>query len=444
MEMNKNFLISVLGVVLALVAFAPEAPGATDMPDPDAGPTLSIDGYLKLAVSDNFAHDAPAAEGADWRGLSRLRSELALAWNIRLSESLQGLISGKGFHDFAYDLNGREKYAGNVLGHYENELELRETYVLGRILPNMDVKFGRQTVVWGKSDVIRVTDVLNPLDQREPGLTDLDDLRLPLTMTKLDWYFGDWNLSGIAVHEIRFDKYPKFGSDFFPYPLPLPREEKPCHGGRNTEYAAALRGTFTGWDLSVYFADTYWDTPHVEIDGNALPLGAELKYARTTMAGMAANTAIGNWIFKAETARIDRLAFFNTADRKYARFDALVGIEYYGCNNAVIIFEAANRHIMGFDDILEQPPDQAINDELQSVLRISRTFINETLELEALLSFFGIDGKDGKFQRFSAAYDINDAFTAIGGMLLYQSGDLAQFASIGDNDRLFLEFKYGF
>ncbi len=442
--MNKNYAISAVCIVAWLVAFVPDTLGRTGMPGSDASPTISLNGYAKLAASDNFAHEAPASEETDWRGLSRLRSELALACHVRLSETLQGMISGKGFHDFAYDLNGRGKYSGNVLDHYENELELRETYVLGGILPNVDVKFGRQTVVWGKSDIIRVTDVLNPLDQREPGLTDLDDLRLPLTMTKLDWYFGDWNFSGIAIHEIRFDKYPKFGSDFFPYALPLPPEDKPRHGGRNTEYAAALRGTFTGWDLSFYFADMYWDTPHVEIRGNALPLAAELTYDRTTMLGMATNTAMDNWIFKAETAWIDGLTFFNAVDSKHMRIDALVGIEYYGYTNAVIIFEAANRHIMGFDAVLKQPPDHALSDEFQYVLRASRTFINETLEPEVVVSFFGIDGKDGKFQRFSAAYDINDALNVIGGMLLYQTGDLAQFASIGDNDRLFLEFKYSF
>ena len=66
-------------------------------------------------------------------------------------------------------------------------------------------------MVWGKSDNLRVTDVLNPLDNREPGLVDIEDLRLPTTMTKLDLYLGDWNLSGMVVHEVRFNKAPALG-----------------------------------------------------------------------------------------------------------------------------------------------------------------------------------------------------------------------------------------
>ena len=40
-----------------------------------------------------------------------------------------------------------------------------------------------------------MVDVLNPTDSREPGLIDIDDSRLPVTMTQLDYYTGDWNLN---------------------------------------------------------------------------------------------------------------------------------------------------------------------------------------------------------------------------------------------------------
>ena len=59
-------------------------------------------------------------------------------------------------------------------------------------------------MVWGKSDNIRVTDVLNPLELREPGLVDLEMIRLPVTMTKLDYYIKGLNLSGIVIHEVRY------------------------------------------------------------------------------------------------------------------------------------------------------------------------------------------------------------------------------------------------
>ena len=70
---------------------------------------------------------------------------------------------------------------------------------------------------WGRSDTLRVLDVLNPVDNREPGLLDLVDLRLPVGMAKLSYYpHPGWSVTGIAIPEIRFSLDPPFGSDFFP------------------------------------------------------------------------------------------------------------------------------------------------------------------------------------------------------------------------------------
>jgi hypothetical protein len=405
---------------------------------------FSLDGYFKLGSTYNISHDKPAMGQTDWRGLSRLRAELELEFNMKFTENWQAKISGKGFNDFAYALNGRSDYTDDVLDNYENEIELKETYISGKLFANLDIKSGRQIVVWGKSDTIRITDILNPLDNREPGLTDLEDLRLPLFMTKLDYYWGQWDISGIAIHEIRFDKLPEFGNDFYPYPGPLPPEDRLSDGGDNTEYAGALKGTFSGWDISFFGADVYWDWPYVKIVKKTLPPAVKLKHAKVVMLGSAFNVAVSNWIFKAEFARLDGLKYFNTGEEEFRRIDSLVGIEYYGFEDAVIIFEAANRHILGFDDVLRALPDQAQEDEFQWVLRLSRTFINETLDVEYLVSFYGDNGGDGKFQRFSSEYDINDSLKLIGGLLLYNSGDMPEFQNIGDNDRLYLELKYSF
>ena len=59
-------------------------------------------------------------------------------------------------------------------------------------------------------------DVLNPLDNREPGRVDLEDIRRPVSMLNVKGYAGDWSAALIAIPEIRFDSNPVVGSDFFP------------------------------------------------------------------------------------------------------------------------------------------------------------------------------------------------------------------------------------
>ena len=405
---------------------------------------FSLNGDVELGASYNFAHDKPQGNETDWRGLSRLRTELNLELNTKFSSSWQARISGKGAYDFAYAIQGRDEFTDEVLDNYEKELELGETYLQGSLIKSLDVKIGRQIVVWGKSDNIRVTDVLNPLDMREPGLTDIEDLRLPIAMSRLDYYIADWSLTGIAIHEIRFNKNPEYGSDFYPSLTPPPHEDKPDSRCKNTEYAAAINGIFSGWDISFYWADYYNDMPHMELISAGLPPQTEWKHARLKMVGYAFNAAVGNWLLKTEAAYIDGFEFFNSSDKEYSRIDVLAGIEYSGFKDTTVSIEAVNRHINNFDDVLELPPDTAQEDEFQWVFRLTRDFLNETLTLTLLASTFGGTGQDGAFQRLSAEYDITDSIEIAGGVVLYKSGDLARFRNIGDNDRLFCEIKYSF
>lgn len=404
---------------------------------------VRLNGSASLAASYNFAHKPPRAGGRDWRGLSRLRAELALELDVRPADSWRTFVSGKAGHDFAYAVNGREDYTDDVLDAYEDELELWETYVQGSISKRFDLKVGRQIVVWGVSDNIRVVDVINPLDLREPGITDIEDLRLPVCMTKLDYYWGHFNFSGIAVHEVRFNKNPPYGSDFYPAEESAP-EEIPGSSPDNTRLAFSLSGIFSGWDLAVYWADIYYaDTylSHQNIGTSSFP---KQIHPRIQMFGSAADIAVGNWLIKAEVAWLDGLKFTNSPETSYSRLDLLAGAEYTGFTDTQITFEMVDRHLFDHTRDLENEPDRYDQDQFQWVMRVERDFLHASLTLTMLASVCGTTGNDGAFQRFTAAYDITDNVQITGGVICYQSGDQPFYGKIGDNDRFYLKFTYGF
>lgn len=408
---------------------------------------FSVSGNCKFGTSYNIAHHKPKDGETDWRGLSRARLEVELDLKMKFPNSWQSFISGIGIYDLIYFIKGRDEFTDDVLDNYEKEYEIGELYLYGSLLENIDIKTGRQIVVWGKSDNIRVTDVLNPLNMREPGMTDIEDLRLPVTMTRLDYYIGDWNLSWIAIHEIRFNKNPEYGSDFYPSETPLPHEVKPAHSLGNTEFAAALNGIFSGWDVSFYWADFYNDMTHMKTASGAssqLQSELEMRHTRLTMYGTAFNIAIGSILIKAEAAYFNGFKFLNSTDSSYSRTDIMAGIEYSGLSDTKISFEAVNRHINEFNNALKNPPDNASEYEFQSVVRISRDFFNETLKATILASTFGWLGSDGAFQRLSIEYKVTDDIEISGGVVFYKSGDLTIFNNIGDNDRFFIEIKYSF
>lgn len=432
----------------ALAGFEDEAvPGKVDQASPgeeaassDIFPAwLEFTGGITFGGSYNFAHDAPPAGQNDHRGLSRLRSSLDLTADLKLPKNWQARIGGKTFYDAVYSLRDREKYTPGVLEDYEDESEFTEVYLQGSLSPSLDMKIGRQIVVWGKSDNIRITDMLNPLDNREPGLVDIRDLRLPVGMTKLDYYPGNWNVSALVLHEVRFNKEPVFGNDFYPGTAPAALEEKPSMSWKNQEYALAINGIFSGWDLSFYGARLWDDQSHLE----NTTAGMRRLHSRITMLGSAINIARGNWLLKGEAAYVDGLEYSVDVGRK-KRLGLLVGAEYTGISETVISLELANRHIFAFDDRLKQAPVYGEEDEVQSVLRLSRDFRNDTVQLTMLLSTFGLTGDGGSFQRFTVSYDVSDAMTLTGGIITYRNGDKALFRNIGDNDRAFTELRYSF
>lgn len=400
---------------------------------------LELSGSMGLSASYNFAHEPPAPGEPDQRDFSRLRTALDVNADFTLPQNWRARIGGKAFYDAIHALRGRGQYTAEVLDQYEDELEFTELYLQGSLLPALDLKIGRQVVVWGKSDNIRVTDLLNPLDNREPGVVDIKDLRLPVAMTKLDYYTGDWNLSGIMVHEFRANKEPVIGNDFFTGSSASPLEEKPGLAWDNQEYGLALNGIFSGWDVSFYGAWFWNDQSHQE-DTLA---GIRRRYNHNAMLGTSMNIVRGNWLLKGEAAYVDGLEY-SIAVGKKQRLDLLIGAEYNGFSETVVSFELANRHLFSFDERLKQSPVHGQRDELQSVLRINRDLFNDTLQLSLLLSTFDLTGEDGSFQRVSAKYDWSDSINITAGLICYQSGNNAMFQKIGDNDRLFTEIRYTF
>ena len=416
---------------------------ATDGPEassPIMPPWLEPFGSISIMGTWNFAHDAPAAGDADYRDLSMLRTTVALGADIDIGV-WRARISGHGFYDAAYSIEGSEQYSDTLLDDYEQELEFDEVYIEGSLSNNIDIKIGRQVVVWGKADNLRVTDILNPLDNRFLGLVDIKYKRLPVTMSKFDYYTGPWNLSGIVINEVRFSKDPVYNSDFYPGDSPAVTEIEPTSFSLDTQqYAVAINGIFNGWDLSFYQAWVYDSRAHLtEEDGTYVR-----EHNRVSMTGMTGNIGFGNWLFKGEGAWWNGLEYGAVPDETFNRIDLMAGVEYTGFSETMISVEFVNRHIGNFDKLLETAPDYTEENIQQTALMISRDFFNDTTQVKLLCTLFGNLGEGGAFERLQVEHDLNDHVTLTGGVIVYQSGDMMAFSDIGDNDRIFLEYLYSF
>lgn len=442
--------------------------------DTDAMAEKKLTGSVQISGSYNYReHDA--FTGTNYTGLQKLRTRLNLQYDTALpfrsfDTDWQMRAAAYAFYDWAYLIHNRHSYSNDVLNDNEWEAEIQEFWIQGKLAENVDMRVGRQIVNWGRSDSIRVLDVLNPLDSREPGLADIEDLRLPVTMVKTNVYFGDWDLALIAIPETRFSKFPSAGSDFSqpsnPYAPLSPFREKEPQDIRDTSWAAGLTGVFSGWDISFHAARFWRDRPYLNPNFNPLlPFPAfnasTLEHSRITMVGLGGNYTVGSWLFKAELAHTDGIDFTTTTPFNLGVFipgtgvvpfpngtvekqqvDALVGIEYYGFADTTISLEIANHHIVDYQNNFR--PLQVYRDTMETALRYTRSLINDRLNITALGMMFGDHGQHGGLVRLSAEYDIRDALVLSGGVIYYDEGNVSPFTFIDKNDRVFAEVKYSF
>ena len=71
------------------------------------------------------------------------------------------------------------------------ELYLDAALPLGDSGTELGIRLGKQQVVWGRTDLFRVLDVLNPVDYSRQNIYDeLEDIRIPQWMLNLETRFG--------------------------------------------------------------------------------------------------------------------------------------------------------------------------------------------------------------------------------------------------------------
>ncbi|CAA6823074.1 MAG: Unknown protein [uncultured Sulfurovum sp.] len=386
---------------------------------------VDFTGKLTEQVAFSYADTSPHDN------FSSLKSSLLLDYEHKFDSDFKVKVNAKAYHDAIYSLRGREKYSKNELNELESEVELFDAYVEGSLTNNLDMKLGRQVVVWGRSDTIRITDVLNPLDNRRPAMVDIEDLRLPVAMAKFDYFLGDWRITPIATLEQRFTKNPPAGSAFNASVNSLPNNED----YNDILPALSVGAEFSGFDVNFYAAKIRDDAGYFS--------NAKLKHDKTNMFGTALNVLNGSWLFKAELAHFDALKYTTTANKEFKRSDGLVGVEYNGIVDTIISYDASLRKVHDYDVRLKNVVLSVDEKTYQHAFRVSSDFMNARLKGNYLISLFGKQLDEGGFQRAWLKYDIADGIYTNIGLVDYIGGS-QRFDAVTNNDMVFLDLTYSF
>ncbi len=383
--------------------------------------TGKVTEQVAFAPNDDSPHD----------NISSLKTSLLLDYEHKFDNGFKFKTNAKAYYDAIYDIRGTEKYSNDELDELKSEVELFDAYVEGSLADNLDMKLGRQVVVWGRSDTIRITDVLNPLDNRRPAMVDIEDLRLPVGMAKFDYFVGDWRITPIAVVEQRFSKNPPAGGAFNASPNSLPSNESYS----DITPALSIGAEFSGWDVNFYASNLHNDTGYFK--------NGKLNHDKVKMFGTALNVLSGSWLLKGELAHFDGLKYTPTQDKTFKRTDGLVGLEYNGIADTRISYDVSLRKVHDYDQALKNNPLPVEENTYQQAFRVSSDFVNATVHGNYLISLFGKSLDEGGFQRAWVKYDIADGIFANVGYVDYMGGS-KRFDAVKNNDMAFVDVSYSF
>ncbi|MDH5300670.1 MAG: hypothetical protein OEW58_04840 [Gammaproteobacteria bacterium] len=275
---------------------------------------FSWGGYLRNETA--YRYDEP-------RTFTKIRNTFSLNLAYDFGSSARLYAAGWYYYDHVYDLFNYETIAARTrrdeketlvfietLKHEKDSdvTDLRELY-LDLYLPSMDVRIGRQFVVWGVIEGIRVVDEINPMDFRELILPELLDYRIPLWTLKVDYYLEQGALQFLYIPDLTFHKPAPGGSEWELFQV-LDKTTLPENGRPEfAEYGLRWSGNVWDADVSLSYFYTWDDYPttfrvisdaDVQTADPTTELAILPTYKRMAMYGSTLTKEIGGNIVKAE------------------------------------------------------------------------------------------------------------------------------------------------
>ncbi|MFQ5354933.1 MAG: DUF1302 family protein [Mariprofundaceae bacterium] len=412
-------------------------------------PAFAMEWTLHGALKNETAYFVSGDKRFD-----KVQNRLDLQPEAVLTDRLEFRGRFLSWYDVAMNIeptNNTDLTAG-IKTHYRTLLESKEAYFLYGG-DDFDLRVGQQQIVWGKTDGLRLLDIINPLDLREFILDDFADSRIGLWALRLNYYImpGDTEheLELVVTPDARVSELAPIGSRWgFTAPvLPvgittslLPADE-PDWSFDNTELGAAWRAKLGGWDVSLNYLYGWKNTPNLEKQLTGLNLSIRPVYLRMHTAGGSFANAFGAWVVRGELAvnvgeAIDLQGLTPaTSIEKMTTVNAALAGEWLK-NNWTISPQVFVRSIAGWHTNVIEPRYSGF-----ITLRVATDYMNERLKPEVIALYDWADG--GWMIRPQASYEFADNLSGTLGLDIF-IGSKGFFGQFAENDRVFTEIEWSF
>ncbi len=204
------------------------------------------------------------------------KSFLQVEGTYTVNPSLKVYGRWRGDYDASFDFKGQEKFPQAVVDDQRLGNEVRELYVDVRQGP-LFLRLGKQQIVWGESDGLRLADIINPLDFRwHYFLEDWQDIRQGLPMARAIYGIAEKTDLEFVWAPVSF-KPAKFAGvgTFWEFPgagvgSGIP-EKKYDTNINNGSVGGKIKTTLgSGFDVSIYDYYHRFESPTVELTSAGL------------------------------------------------------------------------------------------------------------------------------------------------------------------------------
>lgn len=431
---------------------------------------LSIDGFLRsdTGIWSRRVQSNPFAKA---------RQSLDLRLSFRY-EFFSVVVAGHGEYDFAY-LHERETYSEEDLEAYEYLVQARDAYV-GFSFEKWELSLGQQIITWGEGDVLSPIDVVNARDQREPGLADLDDIRVPALATRLSYFFKGARYELIVVHYPNYGMRPPPFGEFSPLPAALQsgsirfdldaiqarkqfyyRDDPNGFALENQQYFFRFQYKGAGIDVAVHVASVLYREGVVNVlntsellDPTASEVGIDFRHPRYMLGGLALAVPAGPFVLKFEglvegqkpLGVIDSNSantFLRLAVNPTDVVTLMGHVTYSGIADHSFTLELQKAFA------LQMPQNVAIDPGAPVMaIRTSHNFLRNDLSLNFLVTLFGWTANQGLFSRAELGYDWMAGFNTSLGYIFYlpseSSSELGPLSGYDYHDRIFFRLRFDF
>ena len=339
--------------------------------------------------------------------------------------------------------------AHNALLKERTGLELREAYFDHR-KEHWGFRLGRQLVIWGVADGVRVTDLVSPMDMTEFLAQDYDDIRMPVNALRFFVFNEKMKLELLAVPSFEGYRLPTDAEN--PWSIlpgssaqPLVWSEggsRPKTRFSDMEYGGRLCFTLPGVDFSLAALHTWNKMPVITYHPSGTHITVSPRYYRMGFFGGDVSKPLGQFVLRGEVAfNVDKHFSYEpvsgaVAQKGFNTVNYLVGVDWYAPREWMAMAQFSSESILGYEKQIAQPRHHSL-----LTLSVSKKLLDGTLQLSNF-TYFDLNHK-GWFSRFTSSYLLNDHIQLSAGYDWF-GGNEGMFGIYKKNSEIWAKAKYSF